>query len=1265
MTVPVLKGTTYYIQLAGYGGDTAANILLSWNFVPVNNDNFARAIALTGVAADQTGDIYVGTQTGTANAGATLEVGEPSPGATESNSVWFKWTAPSDGDFYYQTNGSRNLADTRSWDAVIAIYTGAAVNALTTIGGPKDTVLSENMTVPVYSGTTYSIQLTGYENDPALNLLLSWNFVPDGPPEIVSSTPPDGSTTSPDSNLVLTFNKPIAFSTGNITIKDLTTPANDRVMPVDPLDPQISISGRVLTINPTTDLVLGNLYAVQIADSAIIDTASQEFAGILNDTTWNFTAFAKTPTTTTVVSSGTPSIYGNNVTFTATVAPVPSGGTVQFRNNASNLGAPASVNTSTGVATVTTSMLGVVGPNKIYADYSGNYQFEGSTSGSITQGVTKAGLTVTAQNVGRYPNIANLVSFPYQISGFKNGETLGTSGVTGTPALSTTAVLSSPVGTYPITPAVGTLAAANYDFTSFVEGTLTVVDPASPIVINVNIDKVVQPGLVGPAGGLGEVWNTIEPAVYGSSHPNLQTNYAPTSAPPASGPVTTVGLTVPYTTEAGGGGLVWGVDSWGSPILLMLKSGAANFSIDAFNAQRFVITGLNPAKKYDLHVASANCLSSQKSRGVWEIKIANNTTSSPASQACDNTANIIGDNWVLGNNYVLFEDVVPNGSGNITVDGHSTDGYRLPLSGFQLVEVTDPPPPAFRWKGADGGNWTDVANWNNTVPGAADIAILSDSDTAGATATLDADAAVAGLTFNNLVANQVIASPAGKTLTLASATGASLTVEGTHSISANVDITSGTKLGPGSVNLSGTVAVHGAGAGTIAMFVSDGVLGISGPTTLDPGTRMRVDGSGTLEVTGVLNTAGTLFPVGSGGSTATATVILKGSGQWNQTHSGGGDIAIGINGANNGKLIIQDTAQLNSAFMVLGFFGPGAGTVQQNGGTVTLVTTPANYTALARPALRIGVSGPGDYHLNGGTLKCGTIGGSGKLYFNGGRLVANMDDLIIVDPGGALSAAVGQTSFMQGLNQVVVQSGAVIDTAGHIITIAQNLEHDTDGPATDGGLTKQGLGTLKLLGTNTYTGATKVQGGTLTCATAASLAPTALEIDAAAKVNLNYTGTKEVASLTLGGVAKTANGTYGSVQSGATFQDDTYFAGTGMVRVGGSTSFTTWANTNGATGQTPEQDHDNDGVENGIEHFMGLTGSSFTAMPGLDATNKVSWTMDTTYQGTYEVQTSPDLATWTNVDPRPTPSGGTLSYTLPADEPGGKSFVRLLVTPTP
>ncbi len=56
-----------------------------------------------------------------------------------------------------------------------------------------------------------------------------------------------------------------------------------------------------------------------------------------------------------------------------------------------------------------------------------------------------------------------------------------------------------------------------------------------------------------------------------------------------------------------------------------------------------------------------------------------------------------------------------------------------------------------------------------------------------------------------------------------------------------------------------------------------------------------------------------------------------------------------------------------------------------------------------------------------------------------------------------------------------------------------------------------------------------------------------------AKVNLNYTGTKTVASLTLGGVAQLAAGTYGSTSSGADFKSD-YFLGGGTVQLVSSTS---------------------------------------------------------------------------------------------------------------
>src|SRR5437899_306378 len=65
--------------------------------------------------------------------------------------------------------------------------------------------------------------------------------------------------------------------------------------------------------------------------------------------------------------------------------------------------------------------------------------------------------------------------FTASYAGFKNGETLATSGVTGSPSLTTTATPTSSVSgsPYTITVAVGSLAAGNYTFT-FVNGQLTI-----------------------------------------------------------------------------------------------------------------------------------------------------------------------------------------------------------------------------------------------------------------------------------------------------------------------------------------------------------------------------------------------------------------------------------------------------------------------------------------------------------------------------------------------------------------------------------------------------------------------------------------------------------------------------------------------------------------------------------------------------------------------------------------------------------------------
>ena len=476
------------------------------------------------------------------------------------------------------------------------------------------------------------------------------------------------------------------------------------------------------------------------------------------------------------------------------------------------------------------------------------------------------------------------------------------------------------------------------------------------------------------------------------------------------------------------------------------------------------------------------------------------------------------------------------------------------------VEGIYTPAKVYRWSGTNGADWSVAGNWNNLVPGVSDTALLSDTSSAGATVNLDTDVTVGGLRFNNKVANQTIASTGGKTLTLAS--GSRVTVDaGSHAISANVNAEAAdpaqrlTKSGSGALTFSGTTNFF---AG--AFVVDGGSLTIpSNATVTVAGERFLANNGSAMVVSGTLNfMQWSTIGAAEGGYAGApeSTMIMKGLAKVNsQTNFW----IIGDEGLNDGRLTIQDSAELNASMLIVGQYGNGAkGIVTQEGNSAVNLTLSAPgslwYTI---PALQIGSSasidwggtwgnGQGEYHLNGGTLTAHSIGGGGgahggssKFYFNGGILKPTLSD---ADVATALAgmAEPKQTLFMQYLTQVVVeQNGAIINTADLLsISIAQSLLPGTG----TGGLTKQGLGTLTLLQPSTYTGPTKVQGGTLACATMASLAPTALEIAATAKVDLQYSGTRTIPSLTLGGAVK-GPGVYGLGT------DPTYFTGTGTVTV--------------------------------------------------------------------------------------------------------------------
>ncbi len=170
-------------------------------------------------------------------------------------------------------------------------------------------------------------------------------------------------------------------------------------------------TGTVSFLNGTTTLGSGPLSASAAATfststlpagtysiTALYSGDSNFSGSTSNLVTQVVNAAAKASTTIVVTSSANPSTTGQPVTFTATVAGASGSsaaptGSVTFMDGGTTLGS-GTLNAS-GVATYSTSSLST-GSQSITAVYSGDSNFNGSTSGILTQMVNAAALLSTA-----------------------------------------------------------------------------------------------------------------------------------------------------------------------------------------------------------------------------------------------------------------------------------------------------------------------------------------------------------------------------------------------------------------------------------------------------------------------------------------------------------------------------------------------------------------------------------------------------------------------------------------------------------------------------------------------------------------------------------------------------------------------------------------------------------------------------------------------------------------------------------------------------
>jgi len=271
---------------------------------------------------------------------------------------------------------------------------------------------------------------------------------------------------------------------------------------------------------------------------------------------------------------------------------------------------------------------------------------------------------------------------------------------------------------------------------------------------------------------------------------------------------------------------------------------------------------------------------------------------------------------------------------------------------------------------------------------------------------------------------------------------------------------------------------------------SNGTLNQSGGSlTANGGFNDAIIG---IHGVGTINLSGGTF------SASNVNLGLSGNGFINQTGglftAGGVDLSVDADG----------TYTISAGTVIAGFYIGGGAT-----GTLTVSGTGL----VEANALQVGQYSTGIINLDGGTIRTlqfSTGFGSSTFNFNGGTLQA-----------GASSAG-----FMQGLTTANVRNGgAVIDSNGFSVTIAQALLHSSIGgdAAIDGGLTKVGAGSLILAGANTYTGMTNINSGML------SLSGGSVSIASSAGVSLNASGTEFRISDTPANITiKTLSGVAGS-----------------------------------------------------------------------------------------------------------------------------------------
>ena len=495
------------------------------------------------------------------------------------------------------------------------------------------------------------------------------------------------------------------------------------------------------------------------------------------------------------------------------------------------------------------------------------------------------------------------------------------------------------------------------------------------------------------------------------------------------------------------------------------------------------------------------------------------TAALPTVSGVTINVNSISGVTAVGNSYPLLGNAgATNGYALGTQPAGITGHLALGSDNSTLVYVVDVNSPADTWAGTDSRhtNYWDVATSTNWV----NHALLNSP--VGSYATGDA------VVFDDT------ASPPSPVPVLIQAAVSPASVN-FNNIAKNYTVTAS-----GANVISGTNVLNLNGSGTVTL--AGGAHTYTGATVINSGTLQLGDGTANGDATiantsAVTNNGGLVFNCFSN---RTAGYVISGSGSVTKQGAGtisltGTDTYTGSTTINGGTLAISSTGEIYNT-------SGGSYVVTVNSGATLQV-----YSWQWAAAGSIGASwiGAGDLIVNGGTITYTGIGeNSGQ---NNGRNFT-------IGTGGATLNAAGTGTWH------ITQYGAdnFPQTIGSGLTLtmtgSSNGQYD-DQLLGGGALVKSGSGTWILTYTNTYTGGTTINGGTLL------VNNTAGSGTGTGAVNINSGGTLGGTGKLAGAVTNNAGGTLTPGNSGI----GTLTFGSSLNLNSGSTTLMELSKTNSVT----------------------------------------------------------------------------------------------------